>query len=69
MERKKASDFPPAVLTLCAGYIHGMTRPREFLHPSARTAVGGFPSRPYREARTPNHPLPHRGAQAAARTP
>ncbi len=31
MERKKASDFPPEVLKLFDGYIHGMIGRREFL--------------------------------------
>ena len=42
MDRKKASDFPPAVLQLFDGYIHGMISRREFLERATRYAVGGF---------------------------
>ena len=31
MERKKASDFPPEVLKLFDGYVHGRIDRREFL--------------------------------------
>jgi carboxymethylenebutenolidase len=31
MERKKASDFPPEVLKLFDGYVHGGISRREFL--------------------------------------
>src|SRR5436309_2014280 len=31
MERKKASDFPPEVLKLFDGYVHGMISRRDFL--------------------------------------
>ena len=30
MERKKASDFPPEVLKLFDGYVHGRLDRREF---------------------------------------
>lgn len=42
MERKKASDFPPEVLKLFDGYVHGALSRREFLHRAARYAAGGF---------------------------
>src|SRR5690349_22450549 len=54
MERKKASDFPPAVLKLFDGYIHGMISRREFLDRAARYAVGGFTAAAMLEALTPN---------------
>ena len=41
MERRKASDFPPEVLKLFDGYIHGMLSRREFLDRAARHCVGG----------------------------
>jgi carboxymethylenebutenolidase len=41
MERKKASDFPPEVLELFDGYVHGSVSRREFLDRAARYAAGG----------------------------
>ena len=41
MERKKASDFPPEVLKLFDGYVHGGISRREFLDRAAKYAVGG----------------------------
>jgi len=40
MERKKASDFPPEVLKLFDGYVHGALDRREFLDRAAKFAVG-----------------------------
>jgi carboxymethylenebutenolidase len=57
MERKKASDFPPAVLKLFDGYIHGMISRREFLDRAARYAVGGFTAAAMLESLTPNYAL------------
>ena len=42
MERKKASDFPPEVLRLFDGYVHGAISRREFLDRAAKYAVGGM---------------------------
>jgi carboxymethylenebutenolidase len=42
MERKKASDFPPEVLKLFDGYVHGRINRRDFLDEAAKFAVGGF---------------------------
>lgn len=42
MERKKASDFPPEVLRLFDGYVHGAISRRDFLDRAAKYAVGGF---------------------------
>ena len=42
MERKKASDFPPGVLKLFDGYVHGAISRREFLDGAAKFAVVGF---------------------------
>ena len=42
MERKKASDFPPEVLKLFDGYVHGTLSRRDFLERGAKYAVGGF---------------------------
>lgn len=57
MERKKASDFPPAVLKLFDGYIHGNISRREFLDRAARYAVGGFTAAAMLESLTPNYAL------------
>jgi len=57
MERKKASDFPPAVLKLFDGYIHGRISRREFLDRATRYAVGGFTAAAMLESLTPNYAL------------
>jgi carboxymethylenebutenolidase len=57
MERKKASDFPTAVLKLFDGYIHGMISRRDFLDRAARYAVGGFTAAAMLESLTPNYAL------------
>ena len=53
MERKKASDFPPEVLELFDGYVHGTVSRREFLDRAARYAVGGFTAMAMLEALSP----------------
>ena len=42
MERLKASDFPPEVLRLFDGYVHGTKTRREFLDEAAKFAAGGM---------------------------
>jgi carboxymethylenebutenolidase len=42
MERKKASDFHPEVLSLFDQYVHGVIDRRAFLAGAARFAVGGM---------------------------
>ncbi len=54
MERRKASDFPPEVLKLFDGYIHGGINRREFLDRAAKYAVGGFTAAAMLEALRPN---------------
>jgi carboxymethylenebutenolidase len=54
MERKKPSDFPPEVLKLFDGYVHGGLSRREFLERAARHAVGGFTAAAMLEALAPN---------------
>ena len=54
MERKKASDFPPEVLKLFDGYIHGGLSRRDFLDRAAKYAVGGFTAVAMLEALRPN---------------
>ena len=54
MERKKASDFPPGVLKLFDGYVHGAISRREFLDGAAKFAVVGFSAAAMLEALRPN---------------
>jgi carboxymethylenebutenolidase len=42
MERKKASDFQPEVLSLFDQYVHGLIDRRAFLARAAKWAVGGM---------------------------
>jgi len=46
MERRKAGDFPPEVLQLFDGFVHGRLSRRDFLDRAARYAGAG--SRPRR---------------------
>ena len=57
MERKKASDFPPEVLKLFDGFVHGTMNRREFLDGAAKYAVGGFTAAAMLEALKPNFAL------------
>jgi carboxymethylenebutenolidase len=54
MQRKKAGDFPPEVLKLFDGYVHGALSRREFLDRAARFAVGGFTAAAMLESLRPN---------------
>jgi carboxymethylenebutenolidase len=54
MERKKASDFPPEVLKLFDGYVHGSVSRREFLDRAAKYAIGGFTAAAMLESLKPN---------------
>ncbi len=55
MERKKASDFPPQVLTLFDSYMHGTISRRDFLERAARFAVGSFTAAAMLESLKPNY--------------
>ena len=55
MERKKASDFPPEVLKLFDGYVHGWMSRRDFLDKAARYAVGTFTAAAMLESLKPNY--------------
>ena len=55
MERKKASDFPPEVLRLFDGYVHGAISRREFLDRAAKFAVGGLTAATMVESLRPNY--------------
>jgi carboxymethylenebutenolidase len=54
MERKKAGDFPPEVLRLFDGYVHGAISRREFLDRAAKFAIGGFTAAAMLESLKPN---------------
>ena len=54
MERKKASDFPPEVLKLFDGYVHGALSRRDFLDRAAKFAVGTFTAAAMLESLKPN---------------
>ena len=57
MERRKASDFPPEVLTLFNGYANGEISRRDFLDRAAKFAVGGFTAAAMLESLKPNFAL------------
>lgn len=57
MERKKAVDFPPEVLKLFDGYVHGRLDRREFLDRAAKFAVGAFTASAMLESLKPNFAL------------
>ena len=55
MDRMKASDFPPEVLQLFDGLVHGRITRRDFLDRAARYAAGTFTAAAMLEALTPNY--------------
>lgn len=57
MERKKASDYPPEVMKLFDGYVHGTLNRREFLDRAAKYAVGAFTAVAMLESLKPNFAL------------
>jgi carboxymethylenebutenolidase len=57
MKRKNASDFPPDVLKLFDGYVHGMLSRRDFLDRAAKYAVGGFTAAAMLESLRPDYAL------------
>lgn len=54
MERKKTSDFSPAVLKDFDLYVHGLISRREFLNRSARFAVGSVTAAALLDSLQPN---------------
>ena len=54
MERKKAGDFPPEVLELFDGYVHGSLSRRDFLDRAARYAAGGVTAAAMLQSLSPN---------------
>jgi carboxymethylenebutenolidase len=55
MERKNASDFPPEVLKIFDGYVHGFINRRDFLDRAGKYAVGGFTAAAMLESLRPNY--------------
>ena len=69
MERKKASDYPPDVLKLFDGYVHGGINRREFLDRAAKYAVGGFTAAAMLESLRPNFALAQQVPKTDSRHP
>jgi len=57
MKRMKASDFPPEVLKLFDGYVHGRISRRDFLDDAGKFAVGGFTAAAMLESLRPNYAM------------
>ena len=54
MERKKASDFPPEVMELFDGFVHGTLSRRDFLDRAGAYAVGGMTATAMLASLSPN---------------
>jgi carboxymethylenebutenolidase len=67
MERMKASDFPPEVLKVFDGYVHGFIGRREFLDRAAKYAVGGMTAAAMLESLRPNYALAQQVPKSDAR--
>jgi carboxymethylenebutenolidase len=57
MERKKASDFDPQLLSLFHRYVHGGINRREFLDGAAKFAIGGLTATALWDMLRPNYAL------------
>jgi carboxymethylenebutenolidase len=57
MERKKASDFDPQLLSLFHKYVHGGISRREFLDGAAKFAIGGLTATALWDMLRPNYAL------------
>jgi carboxymethylenebutenolidase len=57
MERKKASDFDPQLLSLFHRYVHGGINRREFLDGAAKFAIGGLTATALWDMLRPNYTL------------
>jgi carboxymethylenebutenolidase len=55
MERRKATEFDPELLTLLDKYVHGGINRREFMDGAAKYAVGGVTAASLVEALSPNY--------------
>lgn len=67
MQRKTASDFPPEVLKLFDGYVHGVIDRREFLDRAGKYALGGATAAVMLESLRPNFALGQQIAKDDAR--
>jgi len=67
VERRKASDFPPEVLKLFDGYVHGWLSRRDFLDKAGKYAVGGFSAAAMLESLRPNYAFAQQVAKTDAR--
>jgi carboxymethylenebutenolidase len=67
MERKHASDFPPEVLKLFDGYVHGVISRRDFLDRAGKYAIGGFTAAAMLESLRPNYAFAQQVAKDDAR--
>ena len=67
MERLKASDFPPEVLKLFDGYVHGAMSRRDFLDRASKYAIGGFTAAAMLESLRPNYAFAQQVAKDDAR--
>src|SRR5437763_14354651 len=66
-ERKTAADFPPEVLKLFDGYVHGALSRRDFLDRAGKYAVGGFTAAAMLESLRPNFAFAQQVAKNDAR--
>jgi carboxymethylenebutenolidase len=57
MERRKASEYPPDVLKLFDGYVHGFISRRDFLDRAAKYAFGGLTATAMLESLRPDYAL------------
>ena len=55
MERKQVNDFPPEVMKLFDGYVHGNMSRRDFIDGAAKFAVGGMTATAMWESLKPNY--------------
>src|SRR4029450_6994365 len=67
MHRKKAGDFPLAVLKLFEGSLHGNISRRDFLDRAGKYAVGGFTAAAMLESLSPNYALAQQVAKDDSR--
>jgi len=63
----KATDFPPEVLKLFDGYVHGWLNRRDFLDRAGKYAVGGFAAAAMLESLRPNFAFGQQVAKDDAR--
>jgi carboxymethylenebutenolidase len=57
MERKKATDFPPELLSVFDRYVHGEISRRQFLDSAKKYAIGGLTAMAIWESLRPNYAL------------